>query len=290
MDQSAAEAGVPPLTLEVPAWKNIAAVTAAVLMASDRLAQALVPRSLALPGAIALGIAETFAGVLLILPRTRRWGAWLTGVLLLAFMVYIGINYNQLRGEECSCFPMIKRAVGPGFFISDAVMLGLALLAWRWSRPSDARRVAVLTLAVITVFAGVSAGVRATERQGLRAPQTVNVNGQPVSLQQGKVLIYFFDPECTHCLDAAKRMSKHEWLTDRVIGVPTTQPQFAGQFLQATNLKADVSLDLAKLREVFKFTDPPYAVAIENGQQVAAFNEFTETQPEQQLRQLGFIR
>src|SRR2546423_15091146 len=44
-----------------------------------RVAQARVPASLSLPAAIGFGIAETFARVLILVPRFRRWGPWLAG-------------------------------------------------------------------------------------------------------------------------------------------------------------------------------------------------------------------
>src|SRR5947209_11722075 len=75
--------------------------------AAVRLAQAKVPESLSLAAAIGLGIAETFAGVLLLVPRFRRWGAITGSLLLVAFMVFIGLHYNELRGAECSCFPWV---------------------------------------------------------------------------------------------------------------------------------------------------------------------------------------
>ncbi len=103
-------------------WKLTDASGAAV-----RMAQARVPQSLSLAAAIGFGIAETFAAVLLLVPRFRRWGAWLGGALLVAFMIFIGVNYNALHGAECSCFPWVKRAVGPGFFVGDGII-------WRWRR------------------------------------------------------------------------------------------------------------------------------------------------------------
>ena len=103
---------------------GVAAVLLAVLFLSSgiwkvtdvpgwalRLAQAKVPESLSVAGALIVGVAETIAGVLLLVPRLRRWGAVLSGVLLVVFVVYFGINYNALRGQDCSCFPWLKRAV-----------------------------------------------------------------------------------------------------------------------------------------------------------------------------------
>lgn len=128
---------------EMPAWKSILSLTFAVLLAivflvsgvwkivdtytaATLMIQAKVPGPLGIPAALGFGILETLAGVLLVVPRFRRWGAWLTAALLLAFMVYIGYHYQALRGQECSCFPWIKRSVGPGFFIGDGILLLMA--------------------------------------------------------------------------------------------------------------------------------------------------------------------
>src|SRR5580658_1934334 len=66
--------------------------------AGARLAQAKVPEALSVFAAVGLGTLETFAGVLLLVPRFRRWGAALGTFLLAAFMIFIGIHYNELRG------------------------------------------------------------------------------------------------------------------------------------------------------------------------------------------------
>lgn len=108
------------------------------LATSARMAQALVPPQLALATALLAGITEAFAGALVVVPRWRRWGAWLCGVMLVVFMIYIGVNYSRLVGEDCSCFPWLQRAVGPGFFIGDAFMLAAAFVAGLWSRPRRA--------------------------------------------------------------------------------------------------------------------------------------------------------
>src|SRR5882672_11236613 len=117
-------AGLAPLGL--PGWKSalswLAAAAIAILFLSSglwkitdpqgwavRLAQAKVPQSLSLPGALLVGIAETVGAVLILLPRFRRWGAWITGGLLILFLVYFSINYTTLRGQDCSCFPWLKR-------------------------------------------------------------------------------------------------------------------------------------------------------------------------------------
>src|ERR1700691_3920669 len=108
--------------------------------AGARLAQARVPESLSVIAAVGLGILETFTGVLLLIPRFRRWGSWLGTLLLFTFMVFIAIHYNELRGVDCSCFPCVRRAVGPGFFIGDGIMMLLAVGAGIWARSSSGFR------------------------------------------------------------------------------------------------------------------------------------------------------
>src|SRR6185437_15026757 len=105
-----------------------------------RLAQARVPEALSIPATLAVGVAETLAGVLLLVPRLRRWGAWLAAALLILFMAYFGANYAALRGQDCSCFPWLKRVVGPGFFFGDAAMLMLAAMAAAWAPRAAGRR------------------------------------------------------------------------------------------------------------------------------------------------------
>jgi uncharacterized membrane protein YphA (DoxX/SURF4 family) len=292
--------------LDLPGWKTalnwISAVLVAALFlvsglwkitdaqgAAVRMAQAKVPESLSLAAALGFGIAETVGAVLVLVPRFRRWGAMLTGLLLVAFMIYIGINYNALRGAECSCFPWVKRMVGPGFFAGDGLMLLLAALAWIWSKPSESLRTAVMILGAVTVFAFVSYGVAAARQTGTKAPENITVNGQPFSLQLGKIFVFYFDPECMHCVDAARRMSHYNWGDTKIVGIPVTQPQFAPQFLRDTGLTAVISTDLQKMKQVFPYVSAPAGVALENGRQKAALAQFEAPEPEPTLKQLGLI-
>jgi len=291
--------------LELPGWKAVLNWTCAVITAvlflsaglweitdipggAVKLRQALVPESLSLPAAILLGIGNTFAGVLVLVPRFRRWGAWLAALLLVAFLLYFAINYSALRGEDCGCFPWIKRAVGPAFFISDGIMLVIAILAGVWAKPSSGKRSAALVLAAVSVFALVSYGVAVTRQSGAAAPRSIHVDGKPVSLYQGKVFLYFFNPECTHCLAAARKLARLHWGDTRVIGVVTEQPQFAGDFLRDAGLSCGISADAAPLRKAFAFVDPPFAVALENGRQRLAIQSFDSEQPFEELKRLGF--
>lgn len=307
MDDSMAHSGEMLARFELPGWKNWLSATAAVLMsalfliaglwkitdapgAAARLAQLKIPQNLSLAAALLLGIVETFAAVLILVPRFRRWGAWLISLLLIVFMIFIAVNYNALHGEECQCFPWLKRAVGPGFFVGDGMMLGLALLAGVWSKRSENLRSAALVLGAVVVFALLSYGVAATHNSGVKAPDSAMVDGKPYSLQQGRVFVYFFNPECTHCLDAARRMAKLNWGETRIVGVATEQPQFAQNFMQTTGLKGVVSTDVALLRKTFPFGDPPAGVAIENGREKAALTRFEGDEPAATLKKLGFAK
>ena len=292
--------------LELPSWKTTLSWVSAILLAlvflasglwkltdapgaAVRMAQARVPQSLSLAAAIGFGIAETFTAVLLLAPRFRRWGAWLGGALLIAFMIFIGINYNALRGAECSCFPWVKRAVGPGFFIGDGIMLALAVMAGVWARRAQNVRTAMLILGAITLFAAGSYGVAAMRQTGTKAPDTVTVTGKPYSLQEGQILIFYFDPECLHCLDAAKRMSKLNWGDTRIVAVPINVPQFAQGFLDDTHLNAVISNDLPQLKKIFPFVSAPAGVALVNGREKMALTQFEDSEPADTLKKLGFI-
>jgi len=239
---------------------------------AERMTQALIPTPLSLPTAFAAAIFETFAGVLLLIPRFRRWGAWLSGGMLIAFMIYIGVLYQRLSGDECNCFPWIQRVVGPAFFVGDAAMLALALAAGWWSTRSTGLRRAAAILACACLAAGGSYGVSLIGRGRADAPDTAMADGQPTPLRRGRVLLYFFDPECTHCLAVAREMSKRSWGDTRVLVLATRVPQFAAPFLQDSGLRAAISPDAERLRKFFPFADPPYAVALDRGKAVATFN------------------
>lgn len=301
-----AELGLDAAGVDLPAWKRAIGGAAAILLAilffasgcwkltdpfqwSHALTEFLVPSALALPFTLALGIGETFAAVLILVPRFRRWGSWLIAFMLAGFMLYIGANYGTLAGKDCSCFPLVKRAIGPGFFVGDAVMLLMAVLAGWWVRQSDNIRAALVVLGAVLVFAGVSFGVNATRQSGLRAPATILVDDKQFSLEQGEVFLFFYDPECLHCDAAARRMSKLNWKNTRVIAIPTHDPQFAAAFLHDTGLNAGTSNDVQLLRSTFKFVDPPYGVALERGRQKAAIASFDESELAATLRRIGFV-
>jgi uncharacterized membrane protein YphA (DoxX/SURF4 family) len=295
-------------TIEMPAWKTIAGHVAAVLVAllflssgiwkisdpfgwSHMVEEFLVPAQFSLPGTLLLGVGETLAGVLILIPSLRRWGAWLATLLLVGFMAYIGIHYSQLVGKDCSCFPLVKRAINPMFFVEDGVMLIAALLAGFWARPSANFTRAVILAAVLAVCSGASYGFAVMHQTGTKAPDQITVDGKPYSLEHGRIFLFFYDPNCGHCDAAARTMSKLTWKSDvTVIGIPTQAPRFAAAFLRETGLKAQTSLDLDPLKKVFPFGDPPYGIALERGREIGPVPHYEEgNEPADTLRKFGFI-
>jgi len=258
----------------------------------ELLEQARVPAGAGVLGAASLGTVELFAAFLLFVPQFRRWGGFLSSVLLIFFMSWVGYFYPALAGQECKCFPFIKRTVGPGFFISDGIMLLLAVAAFLWS-PRVARfRVPVIAFLALATLASVSYGVNAAERRNVQVPTPVVVDGKSQSLAEGKVFLFFYNPSCEHCDAAAKFMSKLDWGDTRIVAIPTEDPQWAGSFLHDTGLRASTSLETAKLRKSFAFVDPPFGVALEGGRVKETFGQaqFYAPLPEADLKKLGFVK
>ncbi len=261
--------------------------------AGELLEQAKVSAGLGVMGAVTLGIVELFAAVLLFVPGFRRWGGVLGSALMIFFMAWIGYHYRALVGHECNCFPIIKRTVGPGFFIGDGIFLVLGLIAYAWSRPAafSVRRPAIAFLAV-AAFGAVSFGVNAAERRHAQIPTPVIVDGQPQNLATGRVFLFFYDPECSHCDEASKFLSTLNWNDGKIVAIPTHDPQFAADFLHDTHLKASTSLETAKLRKAFPFVDPPFGVALVDGQVKETFPQmqFNAPLPAPDLKKLGFVK
>jgi uncharacterized membrane protein len=273
------------LWLAAGLWK-LSDVTATQL----RMTQALVPKALSLAAALFFGTAETFAGLLLLFPQWRRWGSWLSVLLLSAFMAYIGIHYHALTGADCSCFPWLKRAVGPMFFVEDAGLLALAVLAGQWSSaPRAPRRAAVVLVAVLALAAGLYAAGR-NRGEGAPGPATITADGKPFSLHEGRVLLFFFNPYCPHCFLAAQNMARLNWQAS-VVGLPTQSPQQAPGFFQSAGMTGvHLSADTDQLRQYFPFEDAPYAIALEDGRVRAKIVFFEKPDLSNKLRELGFIR
>jgi len=211
----------------------------------------------------------------------------------LVFMIYIGANYAALVGKDCSCFPLVKRAVGPAFFFEDGAMFLMAVVAGMWARRSDNLRGALVILGAVIVFAGASFGINLARESGVKAPASITVDGKPFSLQQGNTFLFFYDPTCQHCEAAARKMSKLNWKDSTVVAVPIDTPQFAASFLHDTGLKAGTSNDVELLKGTFKFATAPYGVALVRGRQKAVVDVGTfetDGQPAATLRGLGFVQ
>jgi hypothetical protein len=235
---------------------------------------------------------ELFTAVLLFWPAYRKWGGLLASALLIFFMSWIGHYYGALHGMDCSCFPIIKRTIGPGFFISDGVMLLMSAAAFLWSPPVRRFRVPAVALASLAALALVSFGVNAKERGAAQIPNPLVVDGKPENLNHGKVFVFFYDPSCMHCDAASRYMSTFNWKDTRIVAIPTVNPQWADSFLHDTHLKAATSLELAKMRNAFKFVDPPYGVALVDGETKETFNQaqFDKPSPKPDLEKLGFVQ
>jgi len=299
-------------TLAAPAntgWKRTAAMVCAILLGiifvvsggwkvlspfqtGEVLEQAQVPAGLGVLGAVVLGTVELFAAFLLFTPRFRRWGGALGSLLLIFFIGWIAYYYPVLVGRDCSCFPIIKRAVGPNFFVTDGIMLLLGLAAWAWSPAVKSAKVAGIVLAALAVVAGASFAINTAGRSHVQVPVPVTVDGKPTDLTHGKVFLFFYDPSCMHCDAASKFMSTLNWGDTKVVAIPTVNPQWAASFLHDTKLKASTSLDLENLRKAFPFVDPPFGVALVDGQAKETFGQaqFNAPLPAPDLKKLGFIK
>jgi hypothetical protein len=291
----------------LPAWKitvsHIAAAAVAIIFLATGIAklvvpflvqtmfeQLLVPAWASMPLVILLGIAEALGGLLVLMPRYRRWGAWLIALMLVIFMGYIGLRYQALVGRDCSCFPWLKRSVTPALFAEDGVMLVAALVAAWFSRKPTGLRFPVIALTVISVFAGASYSYNTIHQSGIQVPETIAVDGQPFNIRQGHIFLFFYDPACSHCEEAARNMSTYGWKKDvTVIALPTNDPQWAASFLHDTKLVAKTSSDSALLRKLFVFTSPPYGVVLDNGRVKSILTHFDAPEPLPSLQQAGYV-
>lgn len=308
--------------MELPAWKSLASHAGAIFIAGVFLLAGiykavdpykfaalaknlLVPYDLTVPLAVTLAVLETTAGILVLIPRFRRWGAILAGILLLGFMAYVGWNYTALQGRDCSCFPELKlpfgmsidlkRKVGPGFFYGDALFVAAAALAGLWAKRSQGMRNAAVIMGAVAVFTGVSYGVAFTSQTGLKAPDFITVDGQTMNLQEGRIVLFFFDPQCGTCFAVGQSIAPLKFQSDiKFVGVPTRVPEGAPAYMKDSALNRPISPDAAKLREVFKFDYPPFLVLLDRGRQTAGItiSEFDEVNPEHHvklLRDMGVL-
>jgi len=258
----------------------------------ELLEQAQVPTGWGVLGAATLGVLELLVAFLLFYPRFRRLGGLIGSGLIVFFMGWVGYYYHALHGQQCSCFPIIKRTIGPGFFVGDGIMLLFGLAAFFWARRVISLRVPTVALAALIALAGASYATNAIERSHAQVPIPVIVDSKPQDLTNGKVFIFFYDPSCMHCDAAARFMSKLNWGDTRIVSIPTANPQWAASFLHDTGLKAGTSLELDKLKKGFPFVDPPYGVALVDGKVEKTFGQaqFNVPLPQPDLQKLGFVK
>lgn len=162
-----------------------------------------VSASYALTFAVLLGGAEVFAGILLLFPAWRRYGAALTGLLLVAFISYMAVRYEELKGADCGCVPGVFEPLGPKFFIRDGAILAVAIIVFLLARrPAAAqRRSLAVPLVVLLVILGAG-GASALLETRLHAGDTLTLhvrtaNGstaEQVLSPRSTTLLYFYDP------------------------------------------------------------------------------------------------
>ncbi len=180
--------------------------------------------------------------------------------------------------------------------MGDGAFLIAAILAGLWAKQASLRigRAAVVLLVAIAETGGGYA-YAALHQTGAKAPESVLVDGKPMSLEHGRYFVFFFDPECSHCRDAGRHMSTYHWKSGvTIIGVPTRMARFAPGFMTGTHLNGQVTSDLDKLKTAFPLPgDPPYGVYVEDGRQVGAVQHYDDEddgkEPAATLRQLGLI-
>jgi uncharacterized membrane protein YphA (DoxX/SURF4 family) len=308
MADSMAQASGMVVPQEMAGWKTKVAAGLAILLGAFWLlaggwkatspyefaamsTQLKVPSTISLPFASLLATGELLGGIMLLIPSLRRWGAIFTGMLLAGFMVYMGVNYAELKGVDCSCFKWLERTVSPEFFWSDGAMLLMTAVAGWWSAPGLNMKKVAMIGAGVAVFAGTSLAYNVSRQTGTPAPASVTVDGKPYPIGLGKVLVFFFDPQCMHCFHSAQEMAKYKFVKGvKIVMAPVRVPDMSKGFLEDTGLKANaVTSDTAKLRETFHVTaDAPNGVAIENGRVKATWMVFDDSQPKTGLKELGW--
>ena len=156
------------------------------------MTQILVPVSLSLVATMAVIIGDLTAGILLVYPPWRRLGGLFSTGLLTIFTTYFAINYNTLKGADCSCFPWVERTVDPAFFWTESVMIALSLVAAWFAPPMRKLGTAAKTVAAIVTVAFIALAINKLAPQlDTEVPASIQTNGDELSLHQGKVFIFF---------------------------------------------------------------------------------------------------
>ncbi len=116
-------------------------------------------------------------------------------------------------------------------------MMLLAIGAGLSARAAAGAPAAGVIFGAVALFALLAYGLTPVRHTGARAPETILAeDGHPISLSQGKVFLYFFNPQCAHCLEAGRRLAVLDWGDTRFVGVPTENPQFGDWFMGKAGL------------------------------------------------------
>jgi len=174
------------------------------------------------------------------------------GALLIFFIAYLGIRYSALRGQDCNCFPWVKRAVGPGFFIGDLLMLALAAVAGCGQAillfPLR-RRGAVGRRGVRRGLLRVNASCKVPSMR--RAPSKSTADR--FRCVRGRVFLFLYNPECNalrRCCPHHVEVELEERRQNRRRRAPRVSRQFARALPpQRRPARAPVSSDVEALRK-----------------------------------------
>jgi len=169
-------------------------------------------------------------------------------------------------------------------------MLVASLAALWLSRKAASLRMPAMILTGVAVLSGASYGYNVTHQSGIQVPETITVEGQPYSLHKGRIFLFFYDPTCSHCNEAAEHMATYHWKSDvTVIGLPTNDLQWGASFMKDTKLGAKNSSDAKTLRKLFTFSYPPYGVAVDRGRVKGVVSHYDAPEPQPSLKQLGYV-
>src|SRR5438067_2518479 len=94
------------------------------------------------PAALAVIVAEIIAGLLLLIPKTARWGAALAAALLIGFSAFALYYTYDLHGEplECNCFGgIIASQLGVTTALRNLVLLVPAMIVFFGARDRSPR-------------------------------------------------------------------------------------------------------------------------------------------------------
>ncbi len=89
------------------------------------------PLTYAVPGV------ELLIGILLFVPKTRKYGFWASAILLSAFTLYVGLGLAKVLGHlPCSCSKIISSLSWKAHFWLNAFLLSLSIFGLSYYYPN----------------------------------------------------------------------------------------------------------------------------------------------------------